>query len=110
MVLSCFSYILCADLYCDNGKKCKQQDNCPEFLKDKKKLNVLTRGTSEFRIHVNDLKTWVCNQKMKKVCCIDDRHTDSVFWVPSLKKHECGISIDLQFVSGGENTKLGQYP
>ena len=54
---------------CDVGWRCKQRENCPEFLEKERKLNSLPSFSLPWLALDSKLKSLECNEKEKGVCC-----------------------------------------
>lgn len=65
---------------------------------------------------MSELKRLICNQSERKVCCKDETSVpsssdpSSPIYLPKAKKAECGFSGNAEFIVGGEDTKLGEFP
>ena len=72
------------DKKCTDTEECKNQDYCPEFLKKKSEFQRLPTRGIDYNTSLARIKKWVCNKKMKGVCCpisnIKDNRSDS--WLP----------------------------
>jgi hypothetical protein len=99
---------------CDQTETCKNQDDCPEFLKKKRDFRRTYKvGQSGYKEALTEIKGWVCNKNEKSVCCPSTNSCEeevSSCWLP--KKGECGLSPNgtLSRVFGGEATTPGQFP
>ena len=99
---------------CDQTETCKNQDDCPEFLKKKRDFNRTYKlRQSGYEEALTEIKGWVCNKKEKSVCCPSTNSCEeevSSCWLP--KMGECGLSPNgtLSRVFGGEATTPGQFP
>jgi len=108
------------DLPCDGGKTCMDRDSCESFISEQAKLKQLRKGTSDYRTLLTQLRKLICNKKRKKVCCrkgqpISNERSDlndssSPGFLPNPLKGECGLSGSADFILGGENSKLGEFP
>jgi len=109
------------DSGCAEEETCVGRDTCAFYNSELAKLKKLIRGSSEHRILLNELKGLICNKKKKKVCCRSDPPINSIpntytspnstaSYVPNAKKGECGLSGNAQFILGGVETELGEFP
>jgi hypothetical protein len=57
------------DKECPESQDCKQQDECPEFLKQKEVLKKLPKQRADYNSTLRRLRSKVCNKKRKGVCC-----------------------------------------
>jgi len=104
------------DLPCPKGSSCTPRGSCVSYKSKIQQLRTLTKGTNEYRIFLSELKGLICNQSERKVCCKKETSTysstdpSSPLYLPSAKKAECGFSGNAEFIVGGEDTKLGEFP
>ena len=107
------------DLICREERECLVVTDCPLFELDKNQLNFIEKGSEEYKEKLEEIKGLVCNKRRRKVCCLKtfidppqpNITPNSPTWVPNLEKQECGVSAEgSQFVVGGNNTKLGEFP
>ena len=125
LTLLCLASSACGqDSRCPTGKVCSPADQCQEFVEKKEVLRSLTRGSTQYKNSLSQLKRLVCNKEEKKVCCTQQRPTtttaprttppntkqSSPSWVPS-KREGCGFSsASSGFIVGGNDTELGEFP
>jgi len=108
------------DLPCDGGKTCMDRDSCESFISEQAKLKQLRKGTSDYRTLLTQLRKLICNKKGKKVCCrkgppISNERSglndsSSPVFFPNPLKGECGLSGSADFILGGEDSELGEFP
>ena len=58
-----------SDRRCNTNAICKNQNKCPSFLDQKKQLNLLRKGSREYRTNLEKIKRSICNKSRKGVCC-----------------------------------------
>ena len=107
------------DRRCDSGYECLNRSDCEFYQAELKRSKDFPKRSQERKDIIESLKELICNQKARKVCCWkakeDDEGTvrvngnpDSPDYLPGYG--ECGVSGDAEFIVGGEDTKLGEFP
>ena len=84
-------------------------------MRERAKLVGLTRGSEERRRLLQRLKSLVCHNEERNVCCEvpgqGPSDPDSPSYLPSLEAEECGVEGgNPAFVLGGEDTGIGEFP
>ena len=57
------------DTDCDDGYQCQKIAVCQSYQTETQKLKQYQRGSREFKRLQNNIKSWICNKKLRKVCC-----------------------------------------
>ena len=97
------------DRPCGAGQRCVSGAQCESFTAEKLEFTSLALGSQERGRQRDKLRSLVCNNQERKVCCEATIGPDSPSFIPSLSREECGLSGDsLAFVLGGENTHVGK--
>lgn len=118
-----------ADSGCDVGYTCLSKDICVSYkskLGDLKKVEAEKgKRSSAYKSILARLKSLICNQAERKVCCDRSKQpttstptttikaTDEKSFpnfIPNIERGECGVTGDAAFIYGGEDTKLGEFP
>merc|ERR1712013_54851 len=86
------------DKLCNNNEICKSQNDCPAFLEQRKQMDKLERGSSEWKDSLRKLKSSVCNQSERGVCCSKSSSSSSscVGGEPCLPEEQCPHAQDLR--------------
>ena len=100
------------DKTCDSDYECVKRGECEYFNSEIQRSKQLTRGSDAWNDIIQPLKSLICNQQDKKICCKIQRNNpdnpDSPDYLPGVE--ECGIAGDAEFIVGGTDTKLGEFP
>ena len=65
--------IVVTDKECPESEDCKQQEECPEFLKQKADLKTLPRKGADYNKTLRRLRSKVCNKRRRKVFAVQQR-------------------------------------
>ena len=114
------------DSGCDAGYECVPSTNCAGYRIEQQNLKSLQADSSEYKKLLRQLRGLICNKSLRKICCKKGNPStttykpqelgligsDSPSWVPKPNEEgRCGLEgNDAEFIVGGEDAKLGQYP
>jgi len=79
------------DGFCNNNEMCKNQNDCPTFLEQRKQMSKLVKGSSEWKRSLQKLKRSVCNKSERGVCC-----SKCVGGEPCVTEDQCPHAQDLR--------------
>merc|ERR1711862_217236 len=97
------------DKPCSRGFECVKRDECDHYNAGIKRSKEVTKRSKEWNDIIQPLKSLICNQKDRKLCCkIKSNNPDSPGYLPG--DGECGVTGDAAFIVGGKDTKLGEFP
>ena len=86
-----------------------KRDECDHYNAEIKRSKEVTKKSKEWYDIIQALKSLICNQKDRKLCCkIKSNNPDSPGYLPG--DGECGVTGDAAFIVGGQDTKLGEFP
>merc|ERR1711971_1159561 len=97
------------DKPCNRGFECVKRDECEHYNAEIKRSKEVTKKSKEWYDIIQALKSLICNQKDRKLCCkIKSNNPDSPGYLPG--DGDCGVTGDAAFIVGGQDTKLGEFP
>jgi len=113
---------------CGLGQVCTPQNQCPSFLAQRKKLEELSKSSSEYKDLLESIKKRICDKVTKSVCCEradsecnavasanpvlpdPDNSCDPANGSCLPEVGRCGQAGGEQRVVGGEDTLPGEFP
>ena len=121
IILFLFSFLLCViaqDSECEKGFECVPARGCFHYINLNDRLKQLQQGSTEFKKIRSELASLVCNKAKRKICC---DIIDTPSWIPKPNEDvdwKCGLELSwvtggssqTEFIVGGNDTKLGQFP
>ena len=108
-VLFTSAYSQQRDKTCDRGYECVKRDECEFYQAEIQKSKELTKRSKAWNDIIQNLRSLICNKAKRKVCCkVQSGDPDSPDYLPG--EGECGIAGDAEFIVGGNNTKIGEFP
>ena len=100
------------DETCPRDYECVKRGECEFFKSEIQRSKQFTRGSDAWNDIILPLKSLICNQADKKICCKiqikNPGSPDSPDYIPGVG--ECGNAGDAEFIVGGTDTKLGEFP
>merc|ERR1712179_671387 len=97
------------DETCPRDHECVKRGECEFFKSEIQRSKKFTRGSDAWNDIILPLKSLICNQEDKKICCkIQIKNPGSPDYLPGVG--ECGNAGDAEFIVGGTDTKLGEFP
>jgi len=114
------------DSGCDAGYECVPSTNCAGYRIEQQNLKSLQADSSEYKKLLRQLRGLICNKALRKICCKRGNPSTTTYkpqelgmiginspsWVPKPNgEGRCGIEgSNAEFIVGGEDAELGQYP
>ena len=93
LLLSLCTMVQPAERQCPSSTECLLYQQCPDFLQQRERLQTLTRGTDQHTSLWATLKSQVCNDEPRKVCC--DIGTEISGSIGSTEPHEYPFMVRL---------------
>ena len=108
------------DTLCSAGRQCVSTVDCPAYQRATERLGQLDRSSAEYRQGLARLKQAVCNEQLRRVCCLATSITTTIATTtpptttttPSVRKVATTASSAAttapSYVPGGEECGVGE--
>ena len=78
---------------CSSSLQCRVSQQCPAFLQQEQQLKSLTKGTAPHTSLRAELRSQVCDTRLKKICC--DTGTEISGSIGPTEPHEFPFMVRL---------------